>query len=316
VRTRVTALAVVPLLLMATACGSDDDGGGDGGEQTGSLEGVEVTGEFNETPEIAVDGLKATENDSAVLIEGDGPEADKEGQSLVNIAIVSGVDGTNLFSTWDNGQPTTVGAGGQLNLKGLDVAMDGAPRGSRVAFKTSAEDVLGADGLSQYGLEADDAVVAVADILSVQDLDALEAPEGETVTPPAGAPALVEKDGVVTNFDWTGVGAKPGKVQVIPLIEGDGPAIEKNRLVTFDYFGEVFKGDKPFDESFSKEPVTFMVGAGGLIPAWDESLIGVKEGSRVLIIAPPDKAYGAQANGDIPANSTLAFVIDVLGVDG
>jgi len=38
-------------------------------------------------------------------------------------------------------------------------------------------------------------------------------------------------------------------------------------------------------------------------------------GSRVLIIAPPSLAYGASAQGGIPANSTLAFVVDVLGVD-
>jgi len=314
VRTRVTALAVVPLLVLATACGSDD--GGDSGDQTETLAGVEVTGDFDKAPEITVKDLKATELESAVLIEGDGPKVDPEGQALVQLAIVSGADGTKFFSTWDNKQPVTVGGGAQPVLQGLDEAIGDAPRGSRVAFKTSAEDAVGADGLSQLGLEADDAIVAVADILSVQDLDALAAPEGETVTPPAGTPALVEEDGNVTNFDWAGVGAKAGEVQVIPLIEGDGPAIEKNRLVTFDYFGEVFKGKKPFDESYSKEPVTFMVGAGGLIPAWDEGLIGVKEGSRVLIIAPPDKAYGDKANGDIPANSTLAFVIDVLGVDG
>jgi peptidylprolyl isomerase len=35
----------------------------------------------------------------------------------------------------------------------------------------------------------------------------------------------------------------------------------------------------------------------------------------VLIIAPPGDAYGAQAQSGIPANSTLTFVVDVLGVD-
>jgi len=35
----------------------------------------------------------------------------------------------------------------------------------------------------------------------------------------------------------------------------------------------------------------------------------------VIIIAPPSEGYGSQARPGIPANSTLTFVVDVLGVD-
>ncbi len=56
------------------------------------------------------------------------------------------------------------------------------------------------------------------------------------------------------------------------------------------------------------------MGDGNLIKAWDQGLIGVPAGSRVLIIAPPDYGYGNNAQGAIPANSTLVFVVDVLGV--
>ena len=33
-----------------------------------------------------------------------------------------------------------------------------------------------------------------------------------------------------------------------------------------------------------------------------------------MLICPPATAYGAAASRDIPANSTLVFVVDVLGV--
>lgn len=185
-----------------------------------------------------------------------------------------------------------------------------------MAFTAPATDVVGEEGLTQIGMAADDAIVAVADVLSVEPDSPVDAPEGETPEVPAGTPELVEESGDVTGFEWGGVGAKPAELQVIPLVEGDGPAIEKERLVTFDYFGEVFKGKKPFDESYSKEPVTFAVGANSLIDAWDEGLIGVKEGSRVMIVAPPEVAYGETERPGIPANSTLVFVLDVLDVDG
>lgn len=53
----------------------------------------------------------------------------------------------------------------------------------------------------------------------------------------------------------------------------------------------------------------------GLIKAWDKEIPGLRTGSRVLIIAPPADAYGSRAQAKIPASSTLAFVVDVLGVD-
>ena len=37
--------------------------------------------------------------------------------------------------------------------------------------------------------------------------------------------------------------------------------------------------------------------------------------SQVMAIIPPSLGYGDQASDSIPANSTLVFVIDILGVD-
>ena len=70
----------------------------------------------------------------------------------------------------------------------------------------------------------------------------------------------------------------------------------------------------PFNNSYPKEPVNFTVGMSRVIPAWDKALAGVKEGARVMLVSPPKTAYGAEAQGPIPANATLVFVIDVLGV--
>ena len=105
------------------------------------------------------------------------------------------------------------------------------------------------------------------------------------------------------------------RMTVIPLIKGDGPVAEAESMVTFDYFGSVYGADEPFDESYSREPVPFGVGVNGLIKAWDKAIPGLTRGSRVLIIAPPDQAYGDQDRPGIPADSTLVFVVDVLGVD-
>ncbi len=314
-RTRVTALAVVPLILLASACGSGDEDSNDA--ETGSLPGVKIVGAFESEPEVDVKDLEVAKLVTKVISKGDGPAVSKDRSTLIHLGVFSGADGKKLFSTWDTKRPLTVGPDSQPLLAGLDEALAGAPRGSRVALETPAADAVGESNVAQLGLKEGDALIAIADVLSVEKVEKLDGPEGSPVDAPSGSPKVVEKGDAVTGFAWGGVGAKPAKLKVITLVQGDGPAIAANRLVTFNYFGEVFKGKKPFDESYSKKPITFPVGAGGLIPAWDSGLIGIKEGSRVMIISPPDQAYGAEGQPPtIPKNATLVFVLDVLAVDG
>jgi peptidylprolyl isomerase len=56
------------------------------------------------------------------------------------------------------------------------------------------------------------------------------------------------------------------------------------------------------------------VGTGNLIPAWEEGLVGVPYGSRVLIVAPPESGYGPGGNppAGIKGDDTLVFVVDLL----
>jgi len=51
-----------------------------------------------------------------------------------------------------------------------------------------------------------------------------------------------------------------------------------------------------------------------VIPGWVQGLVGMRVGGRRELIIPPALAYKNQANGTIPANSTLIFVIDLLGL--
>jgi peptidylprolyl isomerase len=176
------------------------------------------------------------------------------------------------------------------------------------------EDAFGAQGAQQYGIAPDESVVFVIDLVSVP----LDGPEGEDVKVPSSAPDIVEdEDGNVTKLDFSDAAKKPAdELQVIPIIEGKGEPVEAGDSVTFDYLGQIYGSDKIFDQSYSDAPRTFSVGTGNLIKAWDEGLVGVKTGSRVLIIAPPEYGYGKQGNpqAGIKGTDTLAFVVDVLGV--
>ena len=97
--------------------------------------------------------------------------------------------------------------------------------------------------------------------------------------------------------------------------EGNGATCNKGDTVYARYSGKLTNG-REFDSSGS-DPLSFKVGAGRVIRAWDEAFVGLKVGCKARIIAPPEYAYGDRdvGNGLIPANSTLIFDIEVVGVN-
>lgn len=54
---------------------------------------------------------------------------------------------------------------------------------------------------------------------------------------------------------------------------------------------------------------------GQLITGWKEALPLIAAGGDITLYLPPSLAYGAAANGDIPANSNLKFTITLKAVD-
>lgn len=316
-RRRLVALTAVPLLLLGVAaCGEADE---PGSSASPALDGLEVTGEFGTAPTVKVDeALNLEETETEVLTSGDGNPVVEGEQAVLHLYVANGSTGEKALSTYDQKAPAAFQmAQGQLFQAVIDGVV-GETVGSRVVVATPPEDAFGEQGNEQYGIGPEDDVVFVVDVMSVEPTEVLEAPEGEPATDlPKGLPTVEEKDGAVTGISFDGAAKKPAKeLQVITLIEGEGPPARDASLVTFDYLGQVYGSDEVFDESYSTEPRTFPVGIGGLIQAWDQGLVDVKRGSRVLIIAPPEMAYGEQGSPpSIPGDSTLAFVVDVLGVD-
>ena len=318
---RLLALLLASLMLFATAACGNDSGKTkaadvDMGEK---INGLTVSGAFGAEPKVDVKpAVKADKPETQVVSKGDGNPVVANKKAMFNIYLAKGSDGKKLYSSTDQGTPSQVAMNEKEFFKVIIDSLVGKPQGSRVAIAATVKDVWGSAGAPQLKLKPTDTVLFVIDVLSVEPKDVLDAPKGKHVAAPADAPeGRQESGGKVTGIDFSKAPKKaPTKLQVIPLVEGDGPAAKAGRLVTFNYYGAVWGSKKPFDSSFSRgAPVPFGVGVKGLIPAWDKVIPGLKQGSRVLIIAPPGDAYGAQAQSGIPANSTLTFVVDVLGVD-
>lgn len=105
----------------------------------------------------------------------------------------------------------------------------------------------------------------------------------------------------------------PTELEIDDIVVGTGAEVTDGVLATLDYVGVSTTTGNEFDDSWSRgQTIPVIIGAGSVIPGWDEGLLGMKVGGRRRLTIPPDLAYGAPGNPpDIAENDTLVFVVDL-----
>lgn len=107
-------------------------------------------------------------------------------------------------------------------------------------------------------------------------------------------------------------GDPPSELITKDLKKGTGKEAKTGDKVSVQYVGHNWSNNEEFDASWTAgKAFEFKLGEGQVIKGWDEGVVGMKEGGRRLLVIPPDLGYGAQAQGSIPANETLIFVVDL-----
>lgn len=97
--------------------------------------------------------------------------------------------------------------------------------------------------------------------------------------------------------------------------KGSGGTATSGADVRVHYTGYLVNGTR-FDSScFNQVTLDFRMGASGLIPGFEQGVLGMREEGVRRVIIPPALGYGSQPNGSIPANSTLIFDIELVAVD-
>jgi FKBP-type peptidyl-prolyl cis-trans isomerase len=105
-------------------------------------------------------------------------------------------------------------------------------------------------------------------------------------------------------------------VEIQVLVEGEGEVSKSGDLLTVHYTGG-FQDGTVFDTSLSegREPFRFLLGAGQVIPGWEQGVLGMKVGERRLIIIQPELGYGPDDYGPIPGGSVLVFEVELLSIE-
>jgi FKBP-type peptidyl-prolyl cis-trans isomerase len=104
-------------------------------------------------------------------------------------------------------------------------------------------------------------------------------------------------------------------LQVEDTKVGSGPEVQAGQRVSVHYTGTLMDGTK-FDSSRDRnEPFEFRLGAGEVIPGWDQGVRGMRVGGTRKLTVPASLGYGARGvGGVIPPNAALKFDIELLAV--
>jgi FKBP-type peptidyl-prolyl cis-trans isomerase len=147
-------------------------------------------------------------------------------------------------------------------------------------------------------------------------------------SPPSGATATFKGVTIGSATDLkkapkvTSKGTTAAGLLCEDLVVGKGAAATPTSTVNVQYTGVLYTNGTEFDSSWSKggKPVQFPL--TGVVPGFTQGIGGAGKvapmhvGGRRVMILPASLGYGAQANGPIPANSTLVFVVDLVSIGG
>ena len=147
--------------------------------------------------------------------------------------------------------------------------------------------------------------------------DEQSAAPAATATPAATTPQDLAQDVSKDLSDKPAVatpaGDPPAQLEAVDIVKGKGKAAKQGDVVDVQYVGDSWSNGEQFDASWDRgaQPFTFPLGAGQVIPGWDQGVAGMKEGGRRLLVIPPDLGYGPQGQGPIGPDETLVFVVDL-----
>ena len=109
-------------------------------------------------------------------------------------------------------------------------------------------------------------------------------------------------------------GDPPSELVIRDIVPGKGPKAKAGDELSMQYVGNSWSTGQQFDASWDRgaQPFAFQLGAGMVIPGWDQGLVGLRKGGRRLLIIPPEMGYGPNGtpDGTIAPNETLIFVVD------
>jgi peptidylprolyl isomerase len=317
---RVLAITVIPLLacLVIVGCGSSKPSASASSSSSAANSSanasVAVSGAFGAAPVVKIPKLDANNKLTVkTVIPGTGATVTKTDAMAANFVLYfwNGTSSTLKANTFTQ-NPTVIGG---TMLPGLESALIGQKVGSRVLAVIPPADGYGTSGNSQLGITGSTTLVFVIDV--IKSYSDTASASGTQVSNGGGSlPTVTAHTGSAPTITIP-ANSPPTGLVTKTLIKGSGPTVAKGQYVVAQYTGYIWRTKKVFDSSWtSGSPFGFVIGANPeqVISGWDTGLAGHTVGSRVMLVIPPQDAYGTSGASQvgITAKDTLVFVVDII----
>lgn len=281
--------------------------------ETSAADLVSAEGPLGQKPTIeAYTPVSAPSTQWRDIERGDGAVVVTDAQPVVlDVTLFSGATGQELQATsYEQGvrAPAPLANWGQ-GLPGIATSLECASAGSRVVTVLAEGDGYTTEVGASLGLSGNDTLLAVIDVHEVYPSRATgttrfvaESGMPDVVLAPDGRPGVIIPDR-----------AAPDELTVQVLKEGDGAALAADSAALLAYTGVTWEGRAEFDSTWSSPNGPAVLALARTVPGFAQALEGKTVGSQVLIVIPPELGYGSQGSQSVPPDSTLVFVVDILG---
>ncbi len=280
---------------------------------------VAVAGAGNGVPEVSFPTPLVTDGRQLTVInEGAGTPAPSGGFVDFDVSVFVGSDEAFLTaSSYQEGNPVRRPVAGVVPEFFGEVLACQKP-GATVVITSTVGDVFGPIGEDDY-LQQDSTIVVVVDVRDTYPASAT----GDSRLPQSGLPTVSQAPTGHHGLTFPNAPI-PDELRISILKQGEGDSIAEGAFVTAHLTGFVWETRSVFISSFDQgvplslvaTDLTTAADGVGIIPGLAEALIGVAEGSQVLVSIPPSLGYpeGGSPPG-VPSQATLVYVLDILGVN-
>ncbi|MFI6406523.1 FKBP-type peptidyl-prolyl cis-trans isomerase [Streptomyces sp. NPDC050548] len=282
----------------------------------GPVPAITAGTKFDEKPTVAKGTGEPSKNLAVKTVIAGSGKAVAEGD-FVQVNYLGQIWSTaKVFdNSYDRKTPLVIQLAQGSIIDGWRYGLAGRKVGSRVEMAIPPTWGYGTTGNSQAGIKGTDTLVFVIDVQDAFNIKS--SAKGKAV---AQSDSALPKVGTNTDGKAPSVTVPkvdpPKKLVSNYVLEGDGAVVKASQTILCQFEGVVWSTGKQFESTYSQGRLSqFAISQmESVVKGLAQGVTGKKVGSRVLIVAPADLAYGDNppSGGAIKKGDTLVFSVDIL----
>jgi peptidylprolyl isomerase len=231
---------------------------------------------------------------------------------------VSLIDGKQIFSSYDRGEPLSFEFGKRFDTPGLEEGVSLMKKGGKAKLIVPSSLAFGEMGRGNIVPPYSNILyeIEIVNVMTKAEYDKEQADIKKKATLKTETAKKEEASLMKKYLKDHGINVKPtaSGLYYIEKAKGTGAKAMAGKKVKVHYTGTLLNGTK-FDSSKDRnQPFDFELGKGQVVEGWDEGVALMNAGGRAMLIIPSNLAYGERDVPPIPPYSTLVFDIELLEV--